>query len=743
MFNEKKFKELKKDMYLQASERWKKRKDIRRDPESLRKTDIKEFKLAEERLQNYIDREETRSRKTVAGEKRIVLNERIIRENDLRFFPPTDQAKEAGLSVARIEMLPKPGIQSEGFASGFLIAPNLLLTNHHVFAVKEDAKGCAARFMYERTRAGLQQGYSFELKPDEFFMSDEKLDFAIVYISSTSVEGTITLRNFKPLRLIETKGKIIKGDPISIIQYAGGGPKQYAYTDNQVLDILEEEGFVQYSTDTLPGSSGSPCYNPYWEVAALHHSGVPFVVDGKIRTASGAEWDGESEDDIQWVANEGISISTIINFLRTKKGETATAQELLKALIASTKDPLYEAPEKSTLPAPVTFSATGADPLAKKNIISSLKTNDMSNIQFNFYGQTSIYLNSQNAAEETVKQKMPTGTAISIVEKKQNFDLDYAKRKGYQDNFLTGIKIDLPSVSAQRENELYMDYHSNKPYILDYYHYSLVMNKKRRFCMWTASNVDYNEGAKSAKNRKEFGGEDWKLDPRIPAKYQLQDAEFYKPATNIDRGHIVRREDNCWGDSELEIEYANADTYHWTNCTPQHERFNQYRAEGYQGLWGKLETAVQDQLNIVDNKAILFAGPVLRTNDDAEDFGLGSIQYPNLYWKIILVNEAEQGLVAYGFVLDQTNVVNKFGLVEEEALLDFQQFKAQQVTIQKITEMTDVIFDKKVYAADVLKSNTTLTDGAIGFNHENMLYLKPKKAAAVSNNKPKLIKQSM
>ncbi|MGL4649089.1 MAG: trypsin-like peptidase domain-containing protein, partial [Caldilineaceae bacterium] len=28
-----------------------------------------------------------------------------------------------------------------------------------------------------------------------------------------------------------------------------------------------------YLTDTLPGSSGSPCFNDRWEVVALHHSG--------------------------------------------------------------------------------------------------------------------------------------------------------------------------------------------------------------------------------------------------------------------------------------------------------------------------------------------------------------------------------------------------------------------------------------------------------------------------------------
>jgi endonuclease G, mitochondrial len=726
MFQEKKFKELKKDIFYRASERWKKRKETRKDPSTLKETNVEEFKLQQQRNNNFIRREELRKKGFAVTEKKIILNERIIRDNDLMFFAPSDDAKKAGIPVARIEIKAQPGFQNEGFATGFLIGPNLLMTNFHVFPEKEDAQGCVAHFLYERTQNGIQNGYVFDIEPDRFFMADFDLDFSIVYISSTSLEGNITLRNFEPLQLIETKGKIVTGQPLSIIQYAGGGPKQYAYSDNLILDILEEEGFVQYSTDTLRGSSGSPCYNLHWEVAALHHSGVPFIVDGKIMSTSGAPWDGETEDDIQWVANEGISISAIVKNLRTQKGQTPEADTLLQALLASTADPLLSSSSVDAKPEErITSLRNKTDETTI--VLPTSKPAAMSTIQFNFYGPTTIYVNPASVAAETNGQSaVKDSFAPSLLEKKQRFDENYSDRKGYDPDFLQGFKIALPRVNQLRQDELFMDFETNKPYVVNYYHYSLVMNKKRRFCMWTASNINYNANKKSDKDRKEFGGEDWRLDPRIPAKYQVQDDELYKPATNIDRGHIVRREDNCWGNSELEIEHANADTYHWTNCTPQHERFNQYRSDGLQGLWGKLETAVQQQLDIVDQKAIVFAGPVLRTEDDAEDFGRGSIQYPNLYWKIVLVNEAQDGLVAYGFILDQTNVVNQFGLFEE-AMLDFQQFKAQQATIAKISQMTGVLFDQQVYDADVLKTHPGLEDEAISFGTTAALYLKRKR----------------
>ena len=106
------------------------------------------------------------------------------------------------------------------------------------------------------------------------------------------------------------------------------------------------------------------------------------------------------------------------------------------------------------------------------------------------------------------------------------------------------------------------------PLVLRYHHFELVMSASRRLQLWSAANVDYDPARKSRRGRNDFGQDRWVPDPRIPASAQILDAEFYRPAGNIDRGHMVRREDNAWGDSEREIEFANSDTFHWTNCTP-------------------------------------------------------------------------------------------------------------------------------------------------------------------------------
>jgi hypothetical protein len=79
------------------------------------------------------------------------------------------------------------------------------------------------------------------------------------------------------------------------------------------------DDFIQYQTDTEPGSSGSPVYNDQWEVTALHHSGVPRTDDqGRILRRDGRIWQGGDGDDaIDWISNEGVRISAILKHLAT------------------------------------------------------------------------------------------------------------------------------------------------------------------------------------------------------------------------------------------------------------------------------------------------------------------------------------------------------------------------------------------------------------------------------------------
>jgi endonuclease G, mitochondrial len=224
----------------------------------------------------------------------------------------------AARTVARIVVKDASGLILE-YGTGFLVARGLLLTNHHALDTPVRAATSAAEFGYEQDLTGrVQAGVSFGFDPDTMFVTDSTLDYTLVAVQPHSTSG-VTLDGLGWSRLIGQEGKAITGEFVNIIQHPGGQqPKALALRDNQLVDVLER--FLDYQTDTAPGSSGAPVYNDQWEVIALHHSGVPRRDEaGHILTRSGDPWtEGMDETQIDWVANEGVRVSRILAHLSTQ-----------------------------------------------------------------------------------------------------------------------------------------------------------------------------------------------------------------------------------------------------------------------------------------------------------------------------------------------------------------------------------------------------------------------------------------
>ncbi len=241
----------------------------------------------------------------------------------------------------------------------------------------------------------------------------------------------------------------------------------------------------------------------------------------------------------------------------------------------------------------------------------------MAATQFNFSGPVTINVYPANELQNPMQDALRSD--VVAIEKSLRFDSNYAGREGYDVNFLgEDIAVPLPGVSEVRDTEMYKV--DGEVVVLPYHHFSLAMNRRRRLQMWSAVNVDYDPDLRKVKGRDTFGTDRWIGDPRIPAELQIADADFYGPAGQIDRGHIVRREDNAWGSTPTETEYANSDTFHWTNCTPQHAAFNREKPGkatygSIKGLWGGFEVYIQKSLQAGDTKACIFAGPILAQDD--------------------------------------------------------------------------------------------------------------------------------
>src|SRR5262245_48649326 len=81
-----------------------------------------------------VRREELRAKvdSTAYRELRRAAERQIGATLDFADLPPDEQALKAGRPVVRLVTLGAAGTVPEGFATGALIAPDLLLTNHHV-----------------------------------------------------------------------------------------------------------------------------------------------------------------------------------------------------------------------------------------------------------------------------------------------------------------------------------------------------------------------------------------------------------------------------------------------------------------------------------------------------------------------------------------------------------------------------------------------------------------------------------
>lgn len=220
--------------------------------------------------------------------------------------------------------------------TGFLVSPNLLMTNNHVIPDIEAARSIKAQFGYELGFDGSIQPFSvFELKPDTFFVTSDKdnLDYTLVAVAPKSDIG-VELNRYGWNRLIGSTGKAVNGEPLTIIQHPNGQPKQIALRENML--VHRDDRFLIYQTDTNPGSSGSPVFNNQWEIVALHHSGVPKTNQANQKlTRDGTVWNPMmGEQKIHWIANEGVRISAIMQDLRSRNllgtGEQELRSELLE-----------------------------------------------------------------------------------------------------------------------------------------------------------------------------------------------------------------------------------------------------------------------------------------------------------------------------------------------------------------------------------------------------------------------------
>jgi endonuclease G len=212
-------------------------------------------------------------------------------------------------------------------------------------------------------------------------------------------------------------------------------------------------------------------------------------------------------------------------------------------------------------------------------------------------------------------------------------------------------------------------------------HFTVLLDPVRRLAAATAVNID---GAQLVDLER---GDDWHLDPRVPADEQAGPELYVR--NDLDRGHLVRRRDPVWGDLVV-ARRANEETFAYPNAAPQASAFNQGEL-----LWVGLEDHVLEYARAQGSRLSVFTAPVLADDDPV----YRGIALPRRFWKVAAWATGAGLLRATAFVLDQSALVAGIQAADEVPPLG--PFRTFQVPVAQVQELTGVDLGPLV-GADVL-----------------------------------------
>jgi endonuclease G, mitochondrial len=584
--------------------------------------------------------------------------------------------------------------------SGFLVSPNLFLTNCHVIGDIFEARGAQVTFDRELGNDGTAMPTtSYLLEPEKFalFSAPDELDYALIAVGRLN-SGSAALSDFGFCALSDRPDRHVIGMNVNIVQHPKGWLKMIALRNNNL--VYRTDRTLLYETDTEEGSSGSPVFNDEWELVALHHWAQPFL---------------EHQDDrgqqipVTINVNEGVRISAIFKDLQGKlAGLIPAQQELLREVLGAAGNARVTsiAGETKKLSPPKSSKPEALKMSDSQGVVMTDRADSSGEVRFTVPLEITVRLGGSVVVPATssapANLQAPAKTLTRGAEAVK-IDQDYSNRVGYNPDFIDGSSVPLPvvtdvsQVAPLRAQEA--DFEAGE---LKYEHFSLKMNKSKRIALFTATNID---GASYLSVDRKTGqvsnseGETWFKDVRISASYFLDQTFYSAWSSYFDRGHLTRRSDPTWGNNQTAAR-ANADTFHFTNCSPQHFRFNQ-TTKFWQGVeqyileQGVLKTSNPNQ------HLCVFQGPIF---DDTIDLWADDVQIPSSFWKIV-VWKGEKALKAVGMVIDQLALLSEerksLGTPQPSSSVNVSHWR---VAIGQIEKRTGLDFGKLIRKADTIAS---------------------------------------
>jgi V8-like Glu-specific endopeptidase len=190
----------------------------------------------------------------------------------------------------------------QALGSGFLVGPDVVLTNYHVvenYLQANQAQNLQVRFDALLQEEGVRQpeegvvvaveeipiarpytpgdGTNVQKSP-----APDELDFALLLLAEEAGRAQVggaagqgqnqVVRGW--LKLPDPAPVLEVGDPLIIYQYPGGRELMMAIDTEAVVGAVWDGLRLRYRNNTEPGSSGSPVFNFAWDLVALHHAGA-------------------------------------------------------------------------------------------------------------------------------------------------------------------------------------------------------------------------------------------------------------------------------------------------------------------------------------------------------------------------------------------------------------------------------------------------------------------------------------
>jgi len=195
--------------------------------------------------------------------------------------------------------------------TGWMIGPNMLLTNYHVIAARYSGEESPSKYdlQIQAEKAITWFGYNnwdsahTDYCCTHIIQTNQNLDYALLHLDMMPIYGDVPLSDWGILSTNRTQFPYEKGKRLNIIQHPRGEEKRLAIRSNYYIgssSLPNRPARIQYLTDTEPGASGSPVCDDDWNVVALHHAAIRVP-------------ESQYKGDAVKYNNEGIEISAVLN----------------------------------------------------------------------------------------------------------------------------------------------------------------------------------------------------------------------------------------------------------------------------------------------------------------------------------------------------------------------------------------------------------------------------------------------